>query len=141
MQSASLGHGNRRRTQVLQKETPQVPRTDAQAARQLVDSAIIEGALTNQAQSARDGAGCSGPRGCSRRHFRPAAQARTKSGFRCSRGGREVDNVPFFRWMNGTDRPAIDAGAGYGDEKSAVEPGIARMSRAPPNLLLSHAPD
>src|SRR5206468_3758327 len=76
------------------------------------------------------------PGGRPGRRLWPAAQARPKSRRFGGGRGRKVAHVLVVRRAGRANRPAIDAGAGDGDEETAVEPRIARSARAVAHTLI-----
>ncbi len=80
---------------MLLKEAPQLPATDAEPGRQVVDAAIVQRTGLDQGQGARDGVRAALPGRRCRRKLRTAAQAGTKSGCLRRRGGEvEADVLP-----------------------------------------------
>src|ERR1700744_1709952 len=105
-----------------------MPRPDTQAFGQIVHAAVIESALADQSQGARNGGRGSNPCGSPRGSLGPASQTGTKSLLR-RRGRRgKITDIFLFRRRRGTNRPAINPGGSDRNKKSAVKARIPRQA-------------
>ena len=103
-------------------------RANSQAFGERFYTALLQSALTNQAQSPRNGIWSSHPSRSSGRAFRPTAQTGTEPRLRRGGSGWKVTNILLFRWRCGTNRPAIDAAGEHSNKELAIE---ARVTRQP----------
>src|SRR4029079_8189739 len=110
MQSARVKHIVWRCAYVLDEQTVQMSRSDAEARRQGFHSQTVEAVLVDQSETARYRSRCALPGRRSRRNLGMAAKAGPEPGSGCASGCREVPHVPLQRAGRRTDRPAIDAG-------------------------------
>src|SRR4029077_9219097 len=108
--SPRLRYGNRRRPQMLQEQASQLALTQAQAIRQLFNSALVavQSAFSDKSQRARNCIRSPTPRSEIWRRFWPATQARTISGILRGRGGAEEGAILELGRARRTDRPAVD---------------------------------
>ena len=73
--AARLRDGHRRRAEMLAEQTTQLPFAEAKAPGQCIDIGLIQRAVLDQAERARDRVRRAAPRAEIRRRLRPAAQA------------------------------------------------------------------
>src|SRR5687767_8796320 len=112
---------------VHREEPSELPFTDADPLRERRDVCVIERAIFDEPERARDRARCSTPRAEIRRCLRPTAKAGTKPCFLRSGRGRKEDDVLPLRTARGTNGTAIDAGRLHAREEATVE---ARITSA-----------
>ncbi len=103
-------------------------RANSQAFGERFYTALLQSALTNQAQSPRNGIWSSHPSRSSGRAFRPTTQTGTEPRLRRGGSGWKVTDILLFRWRCGTNRPAIDAAGEHSNKELAIE---ARVTRQP----------
>ncbi len=103
---------------------------DAESAGQLVHRAVVEGAIGDQSQRARDRRRRSQPGGGSGRRLRPAAQARPVAGLLSGRRTAQKQAVLAFRGASRANRPAIHPGRPHRSEEAAVEARVPGSQRA-----------
>src|SRR5579862_518038 len=121
---------------MLDKETAQLPRSDAYPAGEILHAAFVQSALRNQPE--RSGHDCRRAQPCrrSRRGFRTASPTGPES---CRLGcGRTDEPYQVIRFCerDGANRAAIDPRRGRADEKPSVEALIPAVKRLPPNRRL-----
>src|SRR5262245_41770602 len=80
-------------TEMLLEQAPQLALADAEPSGQRIDLGIVQRAVFDQAQSARDGIRRAAPSAEIGRGFGPAAQTRTKARFLCGSRGRKEGDV------------------------------------------------
>jgi hypothetical protein len=127
VQLARLSHRTWRRPQVSEKQATKVTRADSQAFGERFYTALLQSALTNQAQSPRNCIWSSHPGRSSGRAFRPTTQTGTEPRLRRRGSAWKVTNILLFRWRCRTNRPAIDAAGEHTNKKLAVEARVARQ--------------
>jgi hypothetical protein len=125
---ARLSHRTWRRPQVPEKQATKVTRANSQAFGERFYTALLQSALTNQAQSPRNRIWSSHPSRSSGRAFRPTTQTGTEPRLRRGGSGWKVTNILLFRWRCGTNRPAINAAGEHSNKELAIE---ARVTRQP----------
>ena len=130
----------RRRAQMLEKQTTQVPSGDAEPVGERFDAGIVQCSVANESQRARDETGSAEPCRRAWRGFRTTAQTGAKSGRLSRRGRWKVADVLVLGGTGGTNGPTVDARGRDGDEKPAVEAGIARPTRTIADQLIELHP-
>jgi len=115
------------RAEMLQKQTTKVSRGDAEPAGEWLDAPVVQRPFADQAHRAGHRDRRPLPGRSSWRRLGSASQARTISGARCRRRGREIPDVLVLGRPDRADRTAIHARGGDADEEAAVK---ARISRA-----------
>jgi len=125
MQPLRVCDRERRCTQVLAEEAPQVPARDAEALGELFDRPVIECTRGDQPQAAPDGGRRTAPGGRARCALGPTAQTRPVAGLARCRGTGIKRDVFFLRCHRRTDRPAVNARRFDADKKLAVKARVA----------------
>ncbi len=138
---ARARHRQRRGSDVLQEQPPQVAVAQPQPRGQRVDTLLVEQALVDQPQRALDARGRAGPGRRAWRGLRPAAPAGPVAGL-LGRGGVAVErDVLAPRSRGRADRAAVDAGGAHGHEEAPVEARVARSQGPVATLVVQpHAP-
>ena len=129
-QPAVCRHGLRACAGMRKKETPELPLADTEPFGECFDASLVERAFFDEAERARHGRRRSRPGRRSRRCFRPAAQAGSKSRLLGRRRRSDETAMRPFGHTSRTDRTAIDAGRGDADEEAPVEARILRLHGA-----------
>jgi len=141
MDAARQRHVIRRRAEVMQKQPSQVTGGHAEPIGQRVHCRFVQRAVGDESQRARYNARRAEPRGRARRRFRMAAKTRAESSRLRGGRGREIADVRVLWCPRRANRAAIHARRGDGNKKPAVEPRVARSSRAIARALIEeHAP-
>src|SRR5262249_13269349 len=106
------------------------------ASGQTLHAVVVDGALSDEAQRARDDARRPEPGGRARRRLGPAAQAGPEA--RDLRGGRarEVADVLVLRGPGRAHGPAVDPRGRHRDEEAAVPPWVAGAACAVAGLAV-----
>ena len=136
MDATSHGDVERRRAKVLNEEATQMAAGDAEPVGKRFDARVIQSAVADEAKRARDEARCAKPGRCAGRRLGSTAQARPKPGGLRGGGRGEVSDVLVLGGSGGTNRPAIDACAGDGNEKPPIEACVARATRTIAHQLI-----
>ena len=133
-----LRHRHRRRPQVLQKQPPQLPLTQPQPLRQLLDAfaATIQRTFRNQRQPARNRIRRPPPRRHLRRRLRPASQAGPIARVLRRRRRAEKSAILKLRRSRRTNRPAIDSSRRDANVHQPVQPRLPALQSAITNLTV-----
>lgn len=124
-QPVRLGDGSGRGSEVFDEKPPEVTVANSEPAGETLDAGLVERALGDFPQRARDGSGGAVPSGRARRAFGAASQTRPQTGS-CGCRRRGIVSDIFFAWRrSGADRPTKDFGSAHADEKAPVEAGVA----------------
>ena len=121
----------RRGPQMPMEQPPQVPRADSHALRQLLQVALIQGALRDQLERVRDHRPGTKPCRAARRSIGTAALARAKSSRLGGRRGLEPTDVVRSPKRDRTDRSAIHTRSRYSREEAPVEALVAAVYGLP----------
>src|SRR5262249_25904603 len=131
-----LRDGDRRGSQMLAEQAPQLTLAETEAAGQRVEVIFVQGAELDQTERARDRVRGAPPRAKIASRLGAAGQARANAGFLCGRRGREEDDVVRKRRPRWTHWAAIDARGLDACEEPAVETGIAVNERAVAGVVI-----
>jgi hypothetical protein len=132
-------HRAGRRTRVAQEQAAEVPARHTEGVGKVLHRlAVVEIALLDEPQRARDRRRGATP--CCRpgRRFRSTSQARTEATALGGGRGREEDDVARLRRLHGTRRPAVDPCGEDAAEESSVESSVAREPRAIARSRIEH---
>ena len=121
MQPAGLGHRDRGGSQVLLEQASEMSLSHAQAPRQGLHVAVVQGPEVDQGEGARDRVGGPVPGAELRRGFRAASQAGPESGKLRRRRRTEEPHILRPGLPGRTDGPAIDSGRDDAPEQLPVE--------------------
>ena len=117
-------------SEMLEEEAAQMPGGDAKPVCQLVGAIAVQRPLADQAKRAGEYPRGAEPGRRAGSGLGPAPEAWTESSCLGSGSGWKVPDVFVSGRPRGTDRPAIDTGAGDPGEKAAIESGVPRSTRA-----------
>ncbi len=124
-------NGQWRGPQMPMEQAPQVPRADPYTFRQLLQVALIQGALRDELDRVRNHRPGAKPRRAARRSIGTAALARTKSSRLGGRSGLEPTDVVRSPKGDRANRSAIDTRSGYAREEAPVEALVAAVYGLP----------
>ena len=129
-QALVVGDGLGCGSDMLLKQSAQVPGTHAQSVGQIIHGMAVQNTLADQIHGPGHGGRCAVPGRRARSRLGPTAQAGAQTGG-CGRGGRRIVDDIFWTGRRGrADGTAIDARALDTDEKEAVKAWIPGQSGA-----------
>ncbi len=120
-----------RGSQMPMEQPPQVPRADSHTLRQLLQVALIQGALRDQLEGVRDHGPGAKPCRTARRSIGAAALASAKSSRLGGRGGLEPADVVRSPKRDRADRSAIHTRSRYSRKEAPIEALVAAVHGLP----------
>ena len=103
------------------KQSVEMARRHTQAVAQVFDAAIIQGTFSNEPEGTRNRGRCTRPGWRTRRCLWTTSEAGAESRFGGGSSSFEECDISRLRHFHGADRPAINTGRSYADEKPAIK--------------------